>query len=237
MSNIGILGKKVGMTRVYDEKGIATPVTVILAEPNVITQVKTQEKDSYRAVQLAVGRKSARQTPNPLLGHFKKANTDAKAFVREFHTNGGDYTLGQTINVTVFHPGQFVDVIGVSKGKGFQGTMRKHNFHGQAETHGSTMHRRNGAIGCRSTPGRVFRNMGMPGHMGDERCTIQNLKIVQVRQDDNVLLVRGAIPGANGSYVVVRDAVKGQPKVVVQPVATKPGKPEAQKAAAKPAKK
>lgn len=198
-----------GMTRVYDESGVATPVTVIQTDPNVVTQVKTVEKDGYRAMQLAVGAKSARQTAKPQQGHFKKANVEPKAFVREcLLAEGEEATLGQEILVSRFEAGQFVDVIGVSKGKGFQGVMRKHNFHGQGDAHGSTTHRRNGAVGCRSTPGRIFKNMGMPGHMGDNRTTVQNLKVVQVRQDDNVLLVRGAIPGACGSYVIVRDAVK-----------------------------
>jgi len=209
--SIGILGKKLGMTRVYDDKGIITPVTVIQAVPNVVTQVKTFEKEGYSAVQLAIGEKSVRQSSKPLIGHFKKANTEPKAFVREFRVNGGEFTLGQTIPVNTFQPGQLVDIIGVSKGKGFQGTMRKHNFHGQPDAHGSTMHRRNGSIGCRSTPGRIWKNKGMPGHLGDERITVQNLRVVQVRQDDNVILIRGAIPGTKGGYVVIRQAIKGQP--------------------------
>ena len=212
--SIGLLGKKVGMTRVYDSAGVATPVTVVHVEPNAVTQLKTKERDGYDAVQLAVGAKSKRRIAKPLMGHFKKAGVEQpKAFVREFRLQAGfkddgSMNPGQLISVNQFSEGQFVDVIGQSKGKGFQGVMRKHGFAGQADSHGSTTHRRNGAIGCRSTPGRVFKNTGMPGHMGDERITVQNLKVVQVREADQALLIRGAIPGANGSYVVIRKAVK-----------------------------
>ncbi|MFH1067023.1 MAG: 50S ribosomal protein L3 [bacterium] len=207
--SIGILGKKLGMTRVYDEGGIATAVTVIQADPNVIAQVKTKEKDGYASVQLVVGRKSPRQTPKPQLGHFKKAGIDSGFFVREFRLDGNEQVaLGEKLTVSRFQVGQMVDVIGISKGRGFQGVVKKHNFDGQPDSHGSMMHRRTGAIGCRSTPGRIFKNAGMPGHMGDERVTVQNLKVVQVREGDNVLLIRGAVPGARGSYVVVRNAIK-----------------------------
>lgn len=202
--SIGILGKKVGMTRVYDEGGISTPVTVIHAEPNDVTQIK--DENGRKSVQVGIGEKRGKK---PQVGHFKKANVNVKAFVREFTLDAGDAVeMGQKITVSRFQKGQFVDVIGVSKGKGFQGVMKKHNFQGQGDAHGSTTHRRNGAIGCRSTPGRIFKNLGMPGHMGDERVTVQNLKVVQVREDDNVLLVRGAVPGAKGSYVIIRNAIK-----------------------------
>ena len=130
----------------------------------------------------------------------------------EFRTNGEETKVGDSITVNAFKAGQIVDVIGVSKGKGFQGPMKKHNFDGQGAAHGSKTHRRNGAIGCRSTPGRIYKNHGMAGHMGDERVTVQNLRVVQVREADHVLLVSGAVPGAAGSYVVVRTAIKGQPR-------------------------
>ena len=206
---IGLLGRKIGMTRVYDASGKATPVTVIDAGGNTILQIKTQEQDGYNAVQVGFDSQKESRVPKPLLGHFKKANAEAKKFVREFRLPDGTRLDGDlNLNVNQFEPGEFVDVIGRSKGKGFQGVVRKHGFAGQPAAHGSKMHRRNGAIGNRSTPGRVWRNMGMPGHMGDDRVTIQNLRIVQVRPEENIILVCGAVPGSNGSYVVVRPAKK-----------------------------
>jgi large subunit ribosomal protein L3 len=212
--SIGILGQKVGMTRVYDEAGTITPVTVILAEPNAVLQVKTLDNDGYAAVQLGVFDQKEHRVTKPQLGHFKAAGATPKRFIREFTTEPGSETKqGDSITVTGFKAGQLVDVIGVCKGKGFQGPMKKHNFDGQGAAHGSKTHRRNGSIGCRSTPGRIYKNHGMAGHMGDERVTVQNLRVVQVREADHVLLVSGAVPGATGSYVVVRTAIKGQPKV------------------------
>jgi large subunit ribosomal protein L3 len=212
--SIGILGQKVGMTRVYDEAGTITPVTVILAEPNAVLQVKTADNDGYAAVQVGVFDQKEHRVSKPELGHFKKAGVTPKRFVREFALNGDgqEAKAGDSFTVTLFKPGQLVDVIGISKGKGFQGPMKKHNFHGQGAAHGSKTHRRNGSIGMRSTPGRIYKNHGMAGHMGDERVTVQNLRIVQVREADHVLLVSGAVPGPTGSYVVVRTAIKGQPK-------------------------
>jgi large subunit ribosomal protein L3 len=204
---IGLLGKKIGMTRVYDANGKATPVTVIEAGGNAVLQVKSQEKNGYDAVQVGFDSQKESRVSKPLLGHFKKANAEAKKFVREFRFSSpveGELSLG----VSQFEVGQFVDVIGRSKGKGFQGVVKKHNFAGQPAAHGSKTHRRNGAIGNRSTPGRVWKNMGMPGHLGDEQVTVQNLRIVQVRPDENVILICGAVPGANGSYVMVRPAKK-----------------------------
>jgi large subunit ribosomal protein L3 len=206
---IGLLGKKIGMTRVYDANGKATPVTVIEAGGNTVLQVKSQEKNGYDSVQVGFDSQKESRVSKPLLGHFKKANAEPKKFVREFRLSSpveGDLNLG----VSQFEVGQFVDVIGRSKGKGFQGVVKKHNFAGQPAAHGSKMHRRNGAIGNRSTPGRVWKNMGMPGHLGDEQVTVQNLRIVQVRPDENLILICGAVPGANGSYVVVRPARKKQ---------------------------
>ena len=210
--SIGILGQKVGMTRVYDDAGTITPVTVILAEPNAILQVKTLENDGYTAVQLGVFDQKEHRVTKPELGHFKKAGSAPKRFVREFTTEGEEVKQGDQITVNGFKAGQLVDVIGVSKGKGFQGPMKKHNFHGQGAAHGSKTHRRNGAIGMRSTPGRIFKNMGMAGHMGNENKTMQNLRVLQVRSDDNTLLITGSVPGANGDLVVVHTAIKGQPK-------------------------
>jgi large subunit ribosomal protein L3 len=208
---IGLLGRKIGMTRVYEANGRATPVTVIEAGDNTITQIKTEEKDGYDAVQVGFDTQKESRVTKPLLGHFKKANSAPKKFVKEFRTSAGAPVDATTkIGVDQFQPGEFVDVIGRSKGKGFQGVVKKHGFAGQPAAHGSKMHRRNGAIGNRSTPGRVWRNMGMPGHLGDDRVTVQNLRIVQVRPEENVILVCGAVPGSNGSYVVLRPAKKKQ---------------------------
>jgi large subunit ribosomal protein L3 len=206
---VGLLGKKIGMTRVYDATGKATPVTVIEAGGNVLLQTKTVEKDGYQGVQVGFDTQKESRLPKPLLGHFKKAEVEPKKFVREFRLPDGTQIEGElNLAVTQFEAGQFVDVVGRSKGKGFQGVVKKHGFAGQPAAHGSKMHRRNGAIGNRSTPGRVWKNMGMPGHLGDDRVTVQNLRIIQVRAEDNVILVCGAVPGANGSYVVVRPAKK-----------------------------
>jgi large subunit ribosomal protein L3 len=202
------------MTRVYDDAGTITPVTVILAEPNAVLQVKTRDNDGYSSIQVGVFDQKEHRVTKPELGHFKKAGSAPKKFVREFIPENGseEFKTGDALTVTRFKAGQLVDVIGISKGKGFQGPMKKHNFHGQGAAHGSKTHRRNGAIGMRSTPGRIYKNHGMAGHMGDEKVTVQNLRVVQVREADHVLLVSGAVPGASGSYVVVRTAIKGQPK-------------------------
>jgi len=199
------------MTRVYEANGKATPVTVIEAGDNSIIQIKTEEKDGYNAVQVGFDSQKESRVTKPMLGHFKKANVAPKKFVKEFRTSAeGTVDATTKIGIDQFQPGEFVDVIGRSKGKGFQGVVKKHGFAGQPAAHGSKMHRRNGAIGNRSTPGRVWRNMGMPGHLGDDRVTVQNLRIVQVRPEENVILVCGAVPGSNGSYVVLRPAKKKQ---------------------------
>jgi large subunit ribosomal protein L3 len=214
--SIGILGKKVGMTRVYGLTGIITPVTVILAEPNTVSQVKTKAVDGYDAAQLGVEELKESRVAKPELGHFKKAGVTPKRFTREFRIDDKEMEetkAGAALNVTRFQVGQLVDVIGLSKGKSFQGVMKRHNFKGQGAAHGSKTHRRNGAIGERSTPGRIYKNHGMAGHMGHERVTVQNLRVVQVREADNVLLVSGAVPGPAGGFLVVRTAVKGQPKI------------------------
>jgi large subunit ribosomal protein L3 len=210
---IGLLGKKIGMTRVYDDKGKATPVTVIEAGGNTALQIKTEDNDGYSAVQVGFDKQKEQRVTKPLLGHFKKADSEPKKFIREFRLPDGTAIEGAVdLNVSQFAAGDVVDVIGRSKGKGFQGVMKKHNMAGQGMSHGSMMHRRNGAIGNRSTPGRIWKNMGMPGHMGDERVTVQNLHVVQVRPEEGVILISGAVPGANGSYVVVRPAIKGKPE-------------------------
>ena len=206
---IGLLGRKIGMTRVYDSNGKATPVTVIEAEGNSLVQIKTPEKEGYSGIQVGFDAQKESRLNKAELGHFKKAAVEPKKLLREFRLPDETQVTGDVdLSVNQFQPGEFVDIIGRSKGKGFQGVVKKHNFAGQPAAHGSKMHRRNGAIGNRSTPGRVWKNMGMPGHLGDERVTVQNLRVVQVRGEDNVILVSGAVPGANGSYVVVRPAKK-----------------------------
>jgi large subunit ribosomal protein L3 len=210
---IGLLGKKIGMTRVYDDKGKATPVTVIEAGGNTVLQTKTTENDGYAGVQVGFDTQKEQRVTKPLLGHFSKAGSKPKKLIKEFRLPDGTSLEGALdLSINQFAPGDVVDVIGRSKGKGFQGVMKKHNMDGQGASHGSMMHRRNGAIGNRSTPGRIWKNMGMPGHMGDERVTVQNLKVVQVRPEDGVILISGAVPGANGSYIVVRPAKKVQPE-------------------------
>jgi large subunit ribosomal protein L3 len=197
------------MTRVYDTAGKATPVTVIEAGGNALLQVKTKDKDGYAAIQVGFDTQKESRVPRPLLGHFKKAGSEPKKLISEFRLpDGAEVDDKLDLTVSQFEVGQFVDVIGRSKGKGFQGVVRKHGFAGQPAAHGSKTHRRNGAIGNRSTPGRIWKNMGMPGHLGDERVTVQNLRVVQIHPEDNVILVCGAVPGANGSYVVVRPAKK-----------------------------
>jgi len=207
--SIGILGKKLGMTRVYDAKGRIRPVTVIEAGGNRVLQVKTKEKDGYSAIQVGYGDQKEQRVSKSQKGHFGKTSSTPKRFIREFRlTESESAPESVDLPVTTFQDGQYVDVIATSKGKGFQGVVKRFKFAGQPETHGSMMHRRNGAIGNRLTPGRVWKNMGMPGHMGDERITLQNLEIVQVREADGVILVSGAIPGAKGAFVVVRPSKK-----------------------------
>jgi large subunit ribosomal protein L3 len=204
----GLLGQKIGMTSVYDANGRLHPVTVIAAGDNVVVRRLTNDNDGYSAVQVGFGSQKESRVNKSELGAFKKAGVEPKRFVREFRLTA-DLPEGEVnLSVTQFQPGDFVDVIGRSKGKGFQGVMKKHNFHGQGAAHGSKTHRRNGAIGNRSTPGRIWKNMGMPGHLGDERVTVQNLQVMQVRESEKVILISGAVPGCNGSYVVVRPAIK-----------------------------
>src|ERR671919_1747551 len=200
--SIGLLGQKIGMTSVYDARGRLCPVTVIAAGDNVLLRRLTTEDQGYSAVQVGFGAQKESRVARPLAGEFKKAGVEPKRFVREFRL-ANDLAEGEiNLSVTQFQAGDYVDVIGRSKGKGFQGEMKKHNFHGQGAAHGSKTHRRVGAVGNRSTPGRIWKNQSMPGHMGDERVTVQNLRVLQVRETENVLLITGAVPGANGSYVI-----------------------------------
>ena len=209
---IGLLGKKLGMTRVFDpEAGSMTPVTVIHVAGNVFLQRKTTATDGYDAVQAAYADQKEQRVNKPAAGHFAKHQSPPKRLVREFRLTPGDSTPDPAAphpGPALFQPGQWVDVIGTTKGKGFQGAVKRHHFGGLRMTHGSMMHRRTGSIAAGSTPGRVWKNRCMPGQHGNFRRTIQNLKVVQVRPDDGVILVSGAVPGAVGGYLVVRPAKK-----------------------------
>ncbi len=212
--SIGLLGQKIGMTSVYDAKGRLWPVTVIAAGDNVLLRRLTEENEAYSAVQVGFGAQKESRVTKALLGEFKKAGVEPQKFVREFRLTS-DLPEGEiNLSVTQFQAGDYVDVIGRSKGKGFQGVMKKHNFHGQGAAHGSKTHRRIGAVGNRSPPGRIWKNQGMPGHLGHERVTVQNLQVMQVRENENIILVSGAIPGANGGYVIIRPAIKHPERVV-----------------------
>ena len=189
--SIGLLGQKIGMTSVYDAKGRLCPVTVIAAGDNVLLRRLTQDNEGYSAVQVGFGVQKESRLSKALLGEFKKAGAGPQRLIREFRLSkdlpDGDVNL----TVTQFQAGDFVDVIGRSKGKGFQGVMKKHNFSGQGAAHGSKTHRRIGAVGNRSTPGRIWKNQGMPGHMGDRRVTVQNLQVMQVRESEKIILISG----------------------------------------------
>jgi large subunit ribosomal protein L3 len=196
------------MTSVYDANGRMRPVTVIAAGDNVLLRRVTAENDGYSAIKVGFGAQKESRVNKSLLGEFKAVGSEPKKLMKEFRLDA-DAPEGEiNLSVTQFQPGDWVDVIGKSKGKGFQGVMKKHNFQGQGAAHGSKTHRRNGAVGNRSTPGRIWKNMGMPGHMGDERVTVQNLQVMQVRESEKVILISGAVPGSNGSYVVIRPAIK-----------------------------
>jgi len=231
--SIGLLGQKIGMTSVYDAKGRLRPVTVIAAGDNVLLRRLTEESDGYSAVQVGFGPQKQSRVTKPLLGEFKKAGVEPQKFVREFRLTNDLLEDEINLSVTQFQAGDYVDVIGRSKGKGFQGVMKKHNFHGQGAAHGSKTHRRIGAVGNRSTPGRIWKNMGMPGHLGDERVTVQNLQVMQVREAEKIILVSGAVPGANGSYVVIRPANKNPGVLIAEHQAHK--KADQAAAAKKPA--
>src|SRR6266705_927007 len=206
--SIGLLGQKIGMTSVYGARGRLCSVTVIAAGDNVLLRRLTEEKEGYFAVQIGFGAQKESRLTKPLVGEFKKAGVEPQRFRREFRLKNGLPEGEINLSVTQFQVGDIVDVIGRSKGKGFQGVMKKHNFAGQGAAHGSKTHRRIGAVGNRSTPGRIWKNQGMPGHLGDRRVTVQNLQVMQVREAEKMILVSGAVPGANGSYVIIRPAIK-----------------------------
>ena len=205
----GILGRKVGMTEVFSTDGKLIPVTVIEVEPNVVTQVKTVDKDGYDAIQLGAFDKKVKSSNKPEMGHVKKANTQPKRFLKEIRgIDASSYTLGQVISADVFQSGDTVDVTGTSKGKGFQGVIKRWNQSRGPETHGSTYHRRVGSMGT-MRPMRVLKGKKLPGHMGNEQVTIQNLMIVDVDTENKYILVSGNVPGAKNTFVFIREAIKG----------------------------
>lgn len=231
---LGLLGKKLGHTRVYDANGTAIAVTVVLAGPNRVIQVKTQAgKDGYSAVQLGLVDQKEQRVTKPLLGHFKKHSSTPVKKVKEFRDFSKEVKPGDIVGPAIFTVGDFIDAIGVTKGRGFEGVMKRWNFRGGDATHGAKgWKRRSGAIGCRLFPGTVNRGMKMPGHMGQSRRTTQNLEIIQVREADNLLLIKGSIPGSEGDYIIIREAKKMSREVVAKKRAE-----AAAKAKAAPAKK
>ena len=205
----GIIGKKIGMTQIFDEKGNVIPVTVIEAAGNIVAQVKTTETDGYNAIQLGYGEVKANRINKPEAGHFAKAKIENRKHLREFRTDDvANYKVGDEVKVDIFAAGEKVDVQGTSKGKGFQGVIKRHGQSRGPMTHGSMYHRRPGSMGQRSTPGRVFKGKKLPGHMGRVTVTIQNLDVVRVDTDKNVILVKGSVPGAKGAILKVKSAVK-----------------------------
>lgn len=209
-----LLGKKLGMTQVYDDKNVLVPVTVVEAGPCPVVQVKTKQTDGYDAVQIGFSKQKAKNASKAEQNHAKKAGLEETPRVlREVRLEGAStLKVGDVITVAAFTEGQLVDVSGVTKGKGFQGVVKRFRVGGGPASHGSMFHRRIGSIGMRQTPGRTWKNQAMPGHMGQVSRTLQNLTIVKILPEKNLLLVKGAIPGANGDDVVVRSAIKGQPK-------------------------
>lgn len=204
-----ILATKVGMTQIFGENGVLTPVTVLQAGPCVVTQVKTEESDGYNAVQVGFGEIREVLVNKPRKGHFAKAGVAVKRFLREFRLdNAADYSVGQEIKADVFNAGDKIDVTGVSKGKGFQGAIKRHGLSRGPMKHGSKYHRHAGSNGPATTPGRVFKGKKMPGQMGHVRVTVQNLEVVRVDAENNLLLVKGAVPGPKKSLVMLKDTVK-----------------------------
>jgi len=211
---IGVVGRKAGMTRIFTEDGVSIPVTVIEVESNRVTQVKTAETDGYRAVQVTAGSRRPSRVNKPASGHFAKAGVEAGRGLWEFSCDEGEneqIAPGHNLGVDIFSEGQKVDVIGTTMGKGFAGVVKRHNFHTQDATHGNSLsHRAPGSIGLGQSPGHVFKGKKMAGHMGAVRRTVQNLEVVRVDAERNLLLVKGAVPGAKGGDVIVRAAVKAR---------------------------
>ena len=205
----GIIGKKIGMTQIFDEKGNVIPVTVIETAGNVVAQVKTVETDGYNAIQLGYGEVKAKHINKPEAGHFAKAKLENKKHLREFRIeNIENYKVGDEVKADIFTVGEKVDIQGTTKGKGFQGVIKRHGQHRGPMGHGSMYHRRPGSMGSTSTPGRVFKGKKLPGHMGVQTVTIQNLDVVRVDMDKNVLLVKGSVPGPKGAILKIKATVK-----------------------------
>lgn len=206
-----LIGKKIGMTQVYDGENNLVPVTVVQAGPCPVTQVKTTASDGYDAIQIGFGPQKAHRLSDPEIGHLRKAGVEPLTHLSEIRCDAEPkQKVGDVLTVETFAAGQLVDVIGISKGRGFQGVMKRHNMSGQPQTHGHMMHRRVGSIGMRQTPGHVFKGKRMPGHMGNVQRTSQNLRVVQVLAEKNLLLIKGSLPGANGEIVHVRQAKKSK---------------------------
>jgi len=207
--NKGLIAKKVGMTQIFDENGLVIPVTVLEAGPCTVVQVKNEETDGYKAVQLGFGDVKEKHVTKPVKGHFNKAKVAPKKHIREFRfENIDDFKVGNELKADVFQAEDIVDIQGVSKGKGFQGAIKRHGQHRGPMSHGSMYHRRIGSMGACATPGRVFKGKKLPGHMGHVTVTIQNLKVVRVDLDKNVILVKGSVPGPKGAILKVKNAVK-----------------------------
>ncbi|RMD59933.1 MAG: 50S ribosomal protein L3 [Nitrospirae bacterium] len=206
----GILGKKLGMTQYFNEAGEIVPVTVVEVTPNYVVQKKVKEKEGYNALQLGFGEKKINRANKPMLGHFKKAGDKVFYFLKEIKFDNVDqFQIGQKINISdVFAEGEVIDVTALSKGKGFQGVMKRHNFKGGRATHGSMFHRAPGSAGSSAFPSRVWKGKRYPGHMGNEKVTVQNLKIEKIFADRNLVFIKGAIPGANNSLVILKNAIK-----------------------------
>lgn len=209
--NKGLIGKKIGMTQIFDESGKVIPVTVIEAGPCVVAQVKTKETDGYTAVQLGYGDIKEKKLNKPTKGHFTKVNVTPKKHLREFRLDSIEgLTVGQELKADVFTAGDKIDIQGTSKGKGFQGVIKRHGQHRGPMGHGSMYHRRPGSMGATSTPGRVFKGKKLPGHMGVETVTIQNLEVIKVDLDKNVILVKGSVPGNKGAILKIKSSVKSK---------------------------
>ena len=206
--NKAIIGKKIGMTQIFDEKGVVIPVTAIEAGPCIVAQVKTEETDGYNAIQLGYGDVKEKHINKPEKGHFTKTKLTPKKHLREFRVNTIEEKVGDEIKVDVFAAGEKIDVQGTTKGKGFQGVIKRHGQHRGPMGHGSMYHRRPGSMGSTSTPGRVFKGKKLPGHMGMQTVTIQNLDVVRVDLDKNIILVKGSVPGPKGAILKIRSAVK-----------------------------
>lgn len=204
----GLIGKKLGMTQVFSDEGISVPVTVIEVEPSVVIQKKTKETDGYDALQLGYGRVKQKGVTKALQGHFRKADKGLFRILREFRVDVEGYEPGQEMKAEVFEPGEYVDIVGTTKGKGFAGVVKRHGFRGGRSTHGSMFHRAPGSIGASADPSRVFKGTKLPGHMGSTRKTVQNLQVWAVRPELNVILVKGAVPGSKNGFLLIKQAIK-----------------------------